>query len=34
VEDNEEVRRYLCETFAGQYQVMEAEHGLEGCAKP
>ncbi len=33
VEDNEEVRRYLCETFAGQYQVMEAEHGLEGLRK-
>ena len=33
VEDNEEVRRYLCDTFAGQYQVMEAEHGLEGLRK-
>ena len=33
VEDNEEVRRYLCDTFAGQYQVLEAEHGLEGLRK-
>jgi|GEM_PF-5111259 len=33
VEDNEEVRRYLCETFAGLYQVMEAGHGLEGLHK-
>jgi DNA-binding response OmpR family regulator len=33
VEDNEEVRRYLCDTFAGSYQVMEAEHGLEGLRK-
>ncbi len=33
VEDNEEVRHYLRETFAGQYQVMEAEHGLEGLRK-
>jgi DNA-binding response OmpR family regulator len=33
VEDNEEVRRYLCDTFAGQYQVIEAEHGLEGLRK-
>jgi DNA-binding response OmpR family regulator len=33
VEDNEEVRRYLCDSFAGQYQVIEAEHGLEGLRK-
>ncbi len=33
VEDNEEVRRYLCDTFAGPYQVLEAEHGLEGLRK-
>ncbi|CAA9315277.1 MAG: DNA-binding response regulator, AraC family [uncultured Cytophagales bacterium] len=33
VEDNEEVRRYLCESFAGQYQVLEAGHGLEGLRK-
>jgi signal transduction histidine kinase/ligand-binding sensor domain-containing protein/DNA-binding response OmpR family regulator len=33
VEDNEEVRRYICESFGGNYRVIEAEHGVEGLRK-
>jgi DNA-binding response OmpR family regulator len=33
VEDNEEVRRYICESFRGYCRVLEATHGLEGLRK-
>ncbi len=33
VEDNGEVRRYICESFRGYCRVLEATHGLEGLRK-